>query len=887
MSIAPGQTLQHYRLVEKIGEGGMGEVWLARDVRLERDVAVKILPPGFASNELFRARFQREGKAISSLNHPHICTLFDIGSEGDTHFLVMERLEGESLADRLKKGPLSLDSVLEIGSQIASALAAAHRAGITHRDLKPDNVMLTRAVGAKLLDFGLAKTATETGPPIDGLTSLPTQVKPLTTEGTILGTFQYMAPEQLEGIEADARTDIFALGALLYEMTTGRRAFEGKNKTSLIAAIVSSQPPPISSVQPMTPPALDHVVRKCLEKDPEDRWQSAGDVASQLRWIAEAGSQAGAPVAVVSTRRKRRNLLVLSAVAGWGIAAVLLGFTALRTGSPGHDAVLRAEMVVPPGITVGPVLFGHVVLSPDGSRLAFLGLAEGSRKLMVRDLASGEVRALEGTEGAESPFWSADGRRLAFFTDEKLKKIDAGGGPVQVVADAHAGRGGTWNRDGTIVFAADIQGPLLKVSENGGATTPVTSPANDDVTHRMPHFLPDGENFLFLERQRKDQLFGNIAVGSIDGRETRVVVESASNPQYADGYLFFVRDGNLVAQKFDPVLLAVEGALIPLADTIDYFNPRDIGNYTVSASGLLVYRKRSLRQSQLGWFDLAGTKLATVGERGYYLPSVAGTRRDLVTLRRLDPSSYTSDIWIVDLEREQTTRATFVGSNELLEVAISPDGTRLAVSAPTKMGTAAVWIQPLSGSGSREVILESTRFLIEDWSKDGRYLIGMVQETGTGFDVCYVDLEEEKREPRTLVATRYIERGAKISPDGRWLAYMSDETGRPEIYLTDFPAGNRKWQVSTSSGDKAWWSADGRELFFMGEGGVFTASIAEEGPGTLRVGSPRKAIDYEQSAFENLSPPLAIDGERFLALGYDDAAPEPLHLIRGWTEELE
>jgi Tol biopolymer transport system component len=890
MSVEAGQTLQHYKLVEKLGEGGMGEVWLARDVRLERDVAVKVLPPGFAANEQFRARFEREGKAISSLNHPHICTLFDIGTEGDTQFLVMERLEGESLGDRIKsKGALPIEEVLEIGAQVASALAAAHKSGITHRDLKPDNVMLTRVGGAKLLDFGLAKNATESAPPIDGLTSMPTQEKQLTREGTILGTFQYMAPEQLEGLEADARTDIFGLGALLYEMCTGRPAFEGKNKTSLIAAIVSKEPPPISSVQAMTPPALDHVVQKCLEKDPDDRWQSAGDVASQLEWIGHAGSQAGAPVAVTTTRRRRRNVVAVAAVAGWALAAVLLGWAALQVRSSSDGpSVLRVEMVAPSGTTVGSVVQGNVALSPDGTRLAYAGAFHESWLLMVRDLATGELRGLEGTVGARFPFWSADGRSLAFFAGEKLRKIDADGGPVQVVAEAHAGRGGTWNRDGTIVFAPDIQGPLMMVSESGGASEPITSPVGQ-VTHRMPHFLPDGKRFLFIERHNRDQQFGDIAVGSVDGSDTRVIVEGGSNPQYADGHLFFVRDGNLVAQLFDPASLSLSGSSIALADAIEYYNPRDIGNYSVSEDGLLVYRKRTLTQSQMGWFDFEGKEIEIFGEPGYFQPADVSRDGKMVAVDRVDPGGATSDIWIMDLGRGQTTRATFMSSIDTPEVTFSPNSQRLAVSSYTSgMEQGAVVIQGLSGGGSVEEVLASSNFRVSDWSRDGRYLIGGVQETDTGHDIAYIELGDSP-EVRILVSTPYDEASAQISPDGNWVTYTSDETGRLEIYVIEFPAGKRKWQVSASGGSSPWFGDD--DLYFIGDDSVRAVSIADDGSGTPRLGTPRAVIDLGANpSFDGLSIPLFVDesGKRFLALRFDaHAAPEPLRLIQGWKAELE
>jgi hypothetical protein len=500
MSPQAGSRLGPYELLAPIGAGGMGEVWRGKDTRLDRSVAVKILPPAFAEDEDRRARFEREAMAISSLNHPHICTLFDVGKDGDSHFLVMELLEGESLADRLQKGPLPLDQVVKYGAQVADALDAAHKQGVVHRDLKPGNLTLTKT-GAKLLDFGLARTGVGDG--VSASTEMPTQAKPLTTAGTVLGTFQYMAPEQLEGQEADARTDIFALGALLYEMATARRAFDGKSKTSLIAAILSTHPPPISSVQPVMPPALDHVVRKCLEKDPEDRWQSARDVASELRWIAEAGSQAGVPTTLSLRRRSRERLAwtlvaLLAAAGGAGLAWALRLRGALEEAS----RPLRVEIVPPPETPLANVVQGAVALSPDGRTMAFVVRGRGGPPgLAVRDLASGEAKTLAGTEDATFPFWSPDGRWIAFFADKRLRKVEAKGGPVQTVCEAAAGRGGSWGRDGTIVFAPDITGPLARVPSGGGAPVAATTTPSPDVTHRNPSFLPDGRHFVFTSRE--------------------------------------------------------------------------------------------------------------------------------------------------------------------------------------------------------------------------------------------------------------------------------------------------------------------------------------------------------------------------------------------------
>ncbi len=903
MNLQPGTRLGPYEILSPLGAGGMGEVWRAKDTRLDREVAVKILPAGLALNEQFRARFEREAKVISSLNHPNICTLHDVGEvpspqasgaqAGATgsalHYLVLELVEGESLADRIKKGPLPLPEVLRYGAQIADALDAAHRRGIIHRDMKPENVMLSRS-GAKLLDFGLARTASEGGGIISGLTSLPTEVRHLTAEGTILGTFQYMAPEQLEGLEADARTDIFALGAVLYEMATGKKAFTGKSKTSLIAAIVSSQPEPISAAVPLTPPLLDHVIRKCIEKDPEDRWQSARDVAGQLRWVAEAGSQAGAAPAVISSRRVQRRALIAAAVCGWIVAAGLLGWSWISrqvetdTGRP-----LRAELILPSGFELGIINFsGTVALSPDGKYLVIVGRRDGGAiHLIVRNLSTGEYRSLAGTEGATFPFWSPDSRWIGFFADGKLRKVLGAGGPVQILCEAHDGRGGSWSASGVIVFAPDIQGPLMQVSDGGGTPKAVTQIPGESVTHRNPHFLPDGKNFLFTQRETIAEPVGHVAMASLDGGNAQRIVEQASNPQFADGYLFFVRDGNLVAQRMDPANGKVQGSPSPIAESLEYFNPRDLGNFTLSHTGDLVFRKRQARKTQLAWIDTGGREPEPLGEPGYYRDARTGgdAKRALLVQGSADGTS--SDLWIMDLARGQAVRSTFQNMSGTIMGVLSPDGNQMAVSssAGAGWGKSTTWLQSPSGGGKQEQVLESSPFFVRDWSPDGRYLVGMIQRTGSGFDIATVDLKGPKK-IEIFQGSRFDERFAAFSPDGKWLVWVSNESGRPEVYLTDFPAARQKWQVSSGVGADPFWSPDASRIFYNTQEGLMSVSL-----GTGAAPDPDKPtlVLKDVSTRSGLAGPIvATDGKRFLALRYAEAGnPEPLRLIRNWQKTLQ
>jgi Tol biopolymer transport system component len=887
MPLQAGSRLGPYELQAPIGAGGMGEVWRGRDTRLDRSIAVKLLPAGFAQDDERRQRFEREAKTISSLNHPHICTLFDVGHEGDAHFLVMELLEGESLADRLQKGPLPLDQVVKFGAQVADALDAAHKQGIVHRDLKPGNVMLTKA-GSKLLDFGLARSGAGIGG-LSGSTALPTEAKPLTSVGTILGTFQYMAPEQLEGAEADPRTDIFALGALLYEMATARRAFEGKSKTSLIAAILSSQPPPISSIQPVMPPALDHVVKKCLEKDPDDRWQSAHDVASELRWIGEAGSQAGVPTTLSLRRRSRERLAWLLAAAF--ATASLVGFgwaLRLRSAAREADHTFRTELVPPPEIRVAFVVQGALALSPDGQRLAFVAAGDSQSDLAVRDLATGETKRLAGTDGATFPFWSPDSRWLAFFAEGRLKKIEATGGPVQVVCEAHAGRGGTWGKDGTIVFAPDIRGPLVKVPAGGGTPKAATRSDADDVTHRNPWFLPDGRHFLFTARESLGRRFGGIAISSLDGGDPKILLERGSNPQYSDGFLFTVVDGNLVAQRLDADRQVLEGEALPIAGGIQYYAPRELANFSVSGAGLIAYRQIRLRRTQPVWLDRGGKEIGVAGEPAYYAGLYMSADGHTVAAVRSDALGANSDVWTLDLRRSQATRSTFVSApgGDMYAV-LSPDGLRLAVRAPSGGSTAGstLWIQPTSGSASPQPLLEKTSFSVGGWSADGALLVGWIQETETAHDIAYLAVADPSKITR-VTTSRFEEMRPELSPDGQWIAYGSNETGRPEIFACDFPKGSRKWQVSSTGGDNPTWRSDGRELYFTGPESAMAVGVTERG-GALEIGAPER-LPFSRDTLNLDLGVRSPDGKRFLVLRYDtEAFTEPIRLIRSWRRLVE
>ena len=592
MTLPAGSRLGPYEILSAVGAGGMGEVYKARDVRLDRTVAVKVLPASLSENPAFRQRFEREAKAISQLSHPHICTVHDVGNEDGVEYLVMEFLEGETLADRIARGPLPLDQVLRYGIEIADALEKAHRHGVVHRDLKPGNVMLTKS-GVKLVDFGLAKLDLPApGSVAASLSDVLTQGDMnLSAQGTIVGTLHYMSPEQLEGGEADGRTDIFGLGLLLFEMTTGKKAFTGKSPASLMAAILHTEPEPISSFQPTVPPALDRIVRTCLAKDPNDRFQTAHDVRLQLQWIVEGGSGVGLPAPVAAKRKSREKLAwALVPVAALAAAAATLLVIRLTSEAP---RIVRSSLLSPEKSSFA-FDFGPMALSPDGRRVAFVANSSGINRLWVQPLSGVSAQPLAGTDGASNPFWSPDSRFLGFFANRKLNKIEASGGPPQTLADASLGRGGSWNRDGVILFVPNSRDVVHRVSASGGSPSPVTKldAGASEVSHRWPVFLPDGRRFLYLAQNGRGIGEKNaIYAASLDGGERKLLFNANTNVAYtAPGHLLFYRERTLLARPFDPKSLRFTDEAFPVAEDVKYFATFAQAVFAVSDHGLLAYQ---------------------------------------------------------------------------------------------------------------------------------------------------------------------------------------------------------------------------------------------------------------------------------------------------------
>jgi Tol biopolymer transport system component/predicted Ser/Thr protein kinase len=883
MTLSGGTRLGPYELIAPIGAGGMGEVYRAKDTRLDRTVAVKVLPAHLSSSPESRQRFEREAKTISQLSHPHICALYDVGNQDGVEFLVMEYLEGETLSDRLLKGALPFEQVLRYGIEIADALDKAHRQGIVHRDLKPGNVMITKS-GVKLLDFGLAKAVAPTTP--QQLTSLPTA---LTQEGTILGTFQYMAPEQVEGQEADARTDIFSLGTVLYEMATGQKAFSGKTQASLIAAIIERVPPPISSISPMTPPAFDRVVKTCLAKDPEDRWQTAHDVMLELKWVAEGGSAAGLPAPVVA-RRKSREKLAWVLVALFAVAALVAAFVSMRLWrTAGETRTVRASVLPPPKSSFRFFgLSGAMALSPDGRFLAYVAsIPEGKRILWVRPLDSVTEQALSGTEDATFPFWSPDSRYIGFFANDRLKKIAVAGGPALTICPAVDGRGGTWSRDGSILFALR-NSPIYRVAETGGSAVEVTKldASRADTSHRWPAALPDGRHFLYLASPQGSASDSNaLFFVSIDGKENRKLLQPAPmNALYASRHLLYARENTLMAQPFDPDRGRFVGEAFPIAESLFVDPLFSHAAFSASENGVLAYQTgEAILGARFSWYDRTGRELGpamseSIMARGFRLsPDDSRLAANL-----FDLAGGNMDIWVIDLKRGARSRLTFEPTIETSPV-WSPDGTRIAYFSDRKGQP--LLVKSASGTAGEEILFQS-----EDaksptsWSTDGRFLLFNRNLPKTKTDVWVLPLFGD-RKPFPLVQSAFIDRNGQFSPDGRWVAYVSDESGRLEIYVVPFPGPGGKWQVSTGIGGTVpHWSADGTELFYVtGDRDLMTVEV--KSGSEFQTSSPKPLFSLSMlttvTAFE-----VSRDGRRFLQGIPRDTTGSPVTLVLNWTAEL-
>jgi serine/threonine-protein kinase len=916
MALAPGTRLGPYEIESPLGAGGMGEVYRARDTRLDRLVAIKVLSPSLASDPQFRARFENEARAISALDHPHICALYDVGEHDGTAFIVMQYLEGETLAARLSRGAMPLSDALQSGQEIANALAKAHRAGIVHRDLKPGNIMLTKS-GAKLLDFGLARSV-HSGSAQALLSAVPTVAPDLTAKGTILGTFQYMAPEQLEGKEADARTDIFAFGSVLYEMLTGRRAFEGKSQASLIAAILEHEPPPLTTVQPLRPLTLDRVVKTCLAKDPDSRWQSSADIARELKWMSESdGAQLPGTRAPATTRRA-----VMWGAIGLG-AGVLVGAVLMWLALPWVGPAQHPVNTVQSFIDVAPADWlrsraddettsaGHlsrtaIALSPDGQTIVFSAVKDGRQQLYARPLVRLEATPLPGTDEGNNPFFSPDGQWVGFWARGAIKKVRLSGGEATIVCETATIFGASCGSNDQIVFALS-QGGLWQVSAAGGKQSALTQTdiKAGEVSHRLPQWLPGNRAVMFTVTRTMLPRWDDtqVVVRSLDGNGRTLVLEGAADARYVStGHILFVRRGTLNAAPFDLERLRVTGGGVTLvSDLMQAANMTNserldsgAGEFSVSPAGTLAYVKGGIYtfpERSLVWVDRTG-RVEPLGapSRAYIYPRLSTDGNRLLVSTQGD-----RNVWLYDIARGPTTLLTVDGRN--MAAIWTPDGKRFTFGSSSSGQENLFW-KPADGSGSAERLTDSPLFQRpSSWSPDGSTL-ALVQGSGVGANAGDVFLltPTGDRQPRPIFATRFNEEYPEFSPDGRWIAYVSNESGQSEVYVAPYPGPGPKVPVSVSGGLGPAWTKNGRELLYLaplgpqGTGPYRMMSVALTNGQSLSIGTPRRLFDTPLGVNTNIRGyDLSPDGSKFLMVEPKPRTPlrpSQIVLVQNWFDEL-
>ena len=861
MALPVGTKLGRYEIQSPLGAGGMGEVYRARDLRLGRDVAVKILRVHLSSDPDAIRRFEQEARAISALNDANICTLYDVGHQDGVDFIVMEYLEGETLQDRLRKGPLSLDEVFNYGPQIAYGLDTAHRKGILHRDLKPGNIMLTKS-GAKLLDFGLAAASV---PPATETMVTDSLLPPsVTGQRKVAGTFPYMSPEQVRGLPLDPRSDIFSLGAVLYEMVTGERAFTGESELSIASAVLEKEPAPIAAAAPRTPPALDHLISRCLAKNPDERWQTARDVAIELGWIGERKDQS---FSIERGPATHKRLWLLSLSGGMLLGAGLLaGVLAWRS----HNETEQENYF----FAAMPLALHDVAMAPNGHTVVAVGFSESAKTndLWFYDVGSKEPRELKETKGASFPFWSPDGKAVAFFADGKLKRLETEGGPVQVICDAPSPRGGTWNKDGVIVFNPNghLSGGLYRVSAAGGTPTRVTTPdASHGVnSHRWPMFLPDGEHFLYLAAHVSGKPApGGIFVAALDSGESKLLTVATGNPMYAaPGYLLFCRDKTLYAQRFDAGTQALSGEAVPLLNDVLYLPRIWHNDYAASNTGALVAETGSaVTLSRLVWRDRKGNELGSVGKPDVYGNVTLAPNGRAVAFDKTDVENHNTDVWTYDFDRDSLKRLTFDPAINADPV-WSPDGKRI-MFASSRSGLFRLYLKNVDGSEDEKLLPMASSDDSDEyptsWSPDIRNFL--YERDGEGPSLWVGELPEMKT--HVLLKGPENRKNGEFSPDGKWMAYTSNEGGKWEIYVTSFPGLQGKWQLSNNGGTQPRWRGDGKELFYLAADGKMMASPVTTGE-HFDAGTPLPLFQanarQEVAGSELVMYDVTQNGERFL-----------------------
>jgi len=872
-----GTMLAHYRVEEKIGAGGMGEVYRAHDTVLGRDVALKILPPGFADDDDRVARFQREAKLLASLHHPNIASIFGFETTPECTFLAMELIDGEDLSEILRRGPLPVDEAVDIARQIAEGLEEAHEKGIVHRDLKPANVKLTPDGKVKVLDFGLARAFAGQAAGEQPLGSAPTLTAAMTEAGVVMGTAAYMSPEQARGKEVDRRTDIWAFGVILFEMLTGSRLFAGETATDILAGILKTEPE-WEGLPDDLPFQVERVLRRCLAKDPRRRLRDIGEARVRLEDPeAESGIFSG-PVAVArAPESRRRSLLPWSLLA---VSLVVLAWSAFGRGDGGAEQrqVLHVAMPAPEDadFAVSGSYPGLPVVSPDGRQVVFStkSKADGSIRLFVRSLDAGKAVALDGTEDAQYPFWSPDGKWIAFFDrNQGLKKIMAGGGPAQTICTASNAKGGSWNEAGDIIFTPEYNAPIHVVAAVGGEPRQVTDLNGDDGidSHRHPQFLPDGERFLYLARGAGGRN-SELRLANLEDGSHAVVMTISEMAQYASDHLLYLNQQTLMAQPFDPGTGTLGGTPVPVAEDVMSLPGAAKGAFSASNEGTLIFlRGMANMESSLGWLDRKGIEAGPVSDRAYYetVQLSPDERRAAVTI--VDAKAGTSDLWIVELDRDFRTRFTNDPADEAFPV-WEPDG-RALLFVSDRGGHYSVYRQELGHTGEAELVFElETAILLWDCADDGKTILYSTAAEESGFDLWSVDLSAPD-EPRLLRRSPSDDGAARFSPDGAWISFWSDESGDGQVYLAPWPAVTPLTQVSTTTGTWTDWRGDGLELVFQEEGGRLLSVALTPEDGEIRIGSPEPLFDHSSVKLDGPWLDMTADGERFLAI--DTVASDP------------
>ena len=891
MALSAGTRLGPYEILDAIGAGGMGEVYRARDSRLGRDVALKVLPEAFARDPDRMVRFEREAKVLAALNHPNIASLYGLEESNGARALVMELVEGPTLSARIQQGSLPLAEALPVAKQIAEGLEYAHERSIIHRDLKPSNVKLTPDGQVKILDFGLAK-ALEGESTEEELRNSPTLSAAATRAGVLLGTAAYMSPEQARCKRVDRRTDIWAFGCVLYEMLSGLLAFGGETTSDILACVIRAEPD-WSSLPASVPSRLRELLRRCFQKDPKQRLQAIGEARVTIEELLAGSPDVTVFTAPTDAHLKLRERLAWStAVALLAIAALLLAigyFSSMP--KPAQPVVSQIGAPENTKFVLAGMSAGPPVVSPDGNWLAFAARgADGRQVLWVRSLDGITEQPLAGTEGATFPFWSSDSRSLAFFANGKLNRIDASGGPLLALCDAVSGRGGSWGPDGTILFAL-LSGPIVRVPASGGTPQPITKLTGslNQFSHRWPQFLPDGKHFLFLG-QATSSGDSTMYAGSLDSGEPKVLLRNESNAIYAPpGYLLFLRQETLLAQPFDANKLQLTGEAAPLAGHGGVDSNMAKGNFSVSENGILVYANGSMSEARLLWFDRSGKQLAeTAGVDLYGFPRISPDGRKLVVSKLSAASS--SGIWIFDLNHNTSSRLTFFAGKDAMPV-WSPDDKFIAFAA-NQGANRHIYQQAANGSGTATPLVAAQGDeILPSWSSDGRYLVFQrhSNQGNSPWEIWAAPLFGDRKTFPVAQNPHFLQGDAALSPDGKWLAYDTDETGRLEVYLMPFLHGGGKWQLSTSGGGCSRWRADGKELFYMSlDNKLMSVEISEQASSVV--------IGKVQPLFQANPVPRAPecmydvtpDGQKFVVVTLAlEPGSQPLTLTLNWPALLK